>query len=336
MTIYLGAAAVHKHSVHLPVQEGPGATAKVTFSLVRAFDRLPVLIDRVASIDVGPDHLTVTPSAGRARSASSSPTRTGTRLPWRCARNSPTCTSARWPTATSPGTRGSRSRRATMRSCAPPGHCGPAAVQPDLHGSQRWARPAAPERSAGTDEPAIVQIARTAQRPFAVPWQCCTTCRWNTPRKSCCPARSVSSARAELAPGPRPRCARIRTYISAPIQHCCVRGVWGLAHILEVPEPPPGDRSLDQVIGADGTAPAVLVGTGAGLDRRVLSRHLDQLGQQVAGFPASTGIVTAARALRAALEPTAMGIVYLLSHAEQAGHWAQLGPGVPGPEAHQR
>ncbi len=323
VTIYLGAAAVHKHSVHLPVQEGPGATAKVTFSLVRAFDRLPVLIDRVASIDVGPDHLTVN-AIGRPGTFSFQFTDTNWNPVAVAVRKELTDMYFR--------------KVADGYQSRYPGVAVPAGDYAQLLrrlatvGRQLYNQIFNTAASAGLapllrneaqvrDEPAIVQIARTAQRPFAVPWQVLYDLPMEHPEEELLPCPSVS----EFGPGgagawpPPPLCPHQDVHQRADSALLCPWGFWGLAHILEVPEPPPGDRSLDQVIGADGTAPAVLVGTGAGLDRRVLSRHLDQLGQQVAGFPASTGIVTAARALRAALEPTAMDIVYLLSHAEQAG-----------------
>jgi hypothetical protein len=322
VTLYLGAAAVHKHAVHLPVQEGPGATAKVTFSLVRVFDRLPVLIDRVASIDVGPDHLTVN-AIGGAGTFSFRFTDTN----W-----NPVAVAVRKELTDIHFRKvADRYQSRYPRVTVPAGDYAKLLLRLAVVGRQLYNQIFNTADSAGLapllrneaqvrNEPAIVQIARTAQRPFAVPWQVLYDLPMEHPEEELARCPSVS----EFGPGggtwpPPPLCPHQDVHQQSDSALLCPWGFWGLAHILEVPEPPPGERSLDQVVSAAGTAPAVVVGTGSGLDRRALSRHLDQLGQQVAGFPVSTGVVTAAKALRTALEPTAMDIVYLLSHAEQAG-----------------
>ena len=227
VTIYLGAAAVHKHSVHLPVQEGPGATAKVTFSLVRVFDRLPVLIDRVASIDVGPDHLTVN-AIGRPGMFSFRFTDTNwnpaavavrkelTDIHFRKVANG---YQSRYPGVTVPaGDYAQLLRRlATV-------------------GRQLYNQIFNTADSAGLApllrNEARVRISRPSCRSpgprggrSRCPGRCCTTCRWNTRRRSYCAARrSASSARAGTAAGRRPRCARTRTCTSALIRPCCVHG----------------------------------------------------------------------------------------------------------------
>ncbi len=322
--IYVGAAEVHKHNVHLSVQEGAGATAKVTFSLVRAFDKLPVLIGRVASIDVGPDHLTVNAIGGagtfsfRFSDANWSPAavavrKTLTDIHFRKAADG---YQPRFPGVTVPADDYVQLL------------CRLAKVGRQLYNqifntaASAGLAPLLRHEAQAQDRPPIVQIARTAQRPFAVPWQVLYDLPMEHPEEEMLNCPSVG----EYGPGgsgawpPPAACPHREAHERAEAAVLCPWGFWGLAHILEVPEPPPGERSLDQVISAAQTTPTVLAGTGSGLDQKALGKHLTRLSQQVAGFPATAeGIVTAAKALRSALEPAAMDIVYLLSHAEQAG-----------------
>ena len=92
------------------------------------------------------------------------------------------------------------------------------------------------------DEPAIVQIARTAQRPFAVPWQVLYDLPMEHPEEGLLPCPSVS----EFGPGgtgawpPPPLCPHQDVHQRADSALLCPWGFWGLAHILEVPGRRPG------------------------------------------------------------------------------------------------
>jgi hypothetical protein len=322
--LYLGAALVHKHRVQLSVQEGPGASAKVTFSLVHVFARLPVLIDRVASIDVGPDHLTVN-AIGSAGTFTFRFSDTN----W-----NPSAVAVRKALTTL------HFRKVTngYEPCYPDVAVPPAKYRDMLLrmatvGRQLYNQIFNTSASAGLapllrheaearDQAPVVQIARTAQRPFAVPWQVLYDLPMEHPDESLLRCPSVD----DYGPGgagtwpPPAVCPNRKDHERAESAVLCPWGFWGLAHVLEVPEPPPGERSLDQVISDGDTLPTVLVGTGSGLQKKALDKHLAKLGRQVAGFPAAPDdLVTAARQLRSALEPAAMDVVYLLSHAQQSG-----------------
>lgn len=97
----------------------------------------------------------------------------------------------------------------------------------------------------------------------------------------------------------------------------CPFGFWGLACLLEVPEPPPAPRSIDHVVCSTEVDPAVLAGTGAGLDQTQLRKHLAHLRTEVRGFPIhEADVVTTNGALYELLRSASMDVVYLLSHAE--------------------
>ena len=172
----------------------------------------------------------------------------------------------------------------------------------------------------------MVQIARTALRPFVVPWQVLYDLPMEHPDNG---LRTCPSVR-EYGPGgsgswPPPAACPHQEYHeqakhdAAKPALLCPWGFWGLAHLIEVPEPPPEKRSLDQVVSELPADTVVLPGTGSGLNDKQLREHLTKLRAKVTGFPgAPDDVVTAALRLLPALGPTTMDIVYLIGHAEQA------------------
>ena len=168
--------------------------------------------------------------------------------------------------------------------------------------------------------PPVVQIARTLDRPFVVPWQILYDLPMEHPERELHTCLSVQ----DYGPGgsgawpPPATCPHVGDHAGKRAV-LCPWGFWGLAHLIEVPEPPK-ERSLDHFVTVEPTMAAVLAGTGAGLNDRQLTAHLGQLSRRVTGFPAPPeGVITAAAALGEALEPATMDVVYLISHAERSG-----------------
>ncbi|MGH3121962.1 MAG: hypothetical protein ACRDND_13180, partial [Streptosporangiaceae bacterium] len=265
--LYIGAALVHKHSVQLAVLEGPGASAKVTFSLVHVFARLPVLIDRVASIDVGPDHLTVNAIGGagtftfRFSDTNWSPVAVAVRkaltaLHFRKVANGyqPYYPDVAVPTA---------KYRESLLCMAKVGR----QLYNQIFNTAASAglAPLLRHEAEARDQAPVVQIARTAQRPFAVPWQVLYDLPMEHPDEDLVRCPSVD----DYGPGgtgtwpPPAVCPNRQFHERAGSAILCPWGFWGLAHVLEVPEPPPGERSLDQIVSDGETMPTVLVGTGS-------------------------------------------------------------------------
>src|ERR1022692_803659 len=326
--IYVGAAAVHKQVVELAVLAGEGAGARETYRLLHTFDKLPVLTDRAASIVEGADHLTINAVHGtgtfsfRFTAANWSPSAVAVRraLTDMYFVEKKSRYQARYPNVDVPPD----PYRMMLRRLATVGRelynrifntAASAGLAPMLqHEAQVRGRPP------------VVQIARTAQRPFVVPWQVLYDLPIEHPED---PLRTCPSVQ-EYGPGgsaswpPPATCPHTDFHEQAtadPAEPAILRprGFWGLAHLIEVPEPPKG-RSLDQVVTEDPTSVAVLPGTGSRLDKTRLEEHLVELRKRVTGFPTGPdAVVTAARELRSALTPATMDIVYLLSHAEQAG-----------------
>ena len=117
----------------------------------------------------------------------------------------------------------------------------------------------------------------------------------------------------------------------------CPWGFWGLAHLIEVPEPPPEKRSLDQVVSELPADTVVLPGTGSGLNDKQLREHLTKLRAKVTGFPgAPDDVVTAA--LEAAPGARTDHDGYRLpDRPRRAGRIGpELRAGLPGPETGQR
>ena len=327
--IYVGAAVVHVQTVQLSVREGTGATAKVTYRLVHSFDKLPVLTDRFASVVEGADHLTINSVAGtgtfsfRFTDTTWSPAAVGVRKALTgiyFAKVSGEKYLPKYPNVDVPPD----DYRQSLCELATVGRglfnrifntAASAALAPMLI-----------NEAAARGRPPVVQVARTAQRPFVVPWQV----MYDLPMEHPDIDLRVCSSVGEYGPGgsgdwPPPATCPHREFhdqvtgSQAGSAILCPWGFLGLALLIEVPEPPPERRSIDHVVSESPVALAVVPGTGSGLDNRQLATHLHQLRAQVRGFPRDPkDVVTAASNLRDALEPTTVDIVYLLSHAQQA------------------
>lgn len=320
--VYVGAAAVHKQHIDLSVEAGKGATATVDYRLVHSFDKLPQLTDRVASIDVGRDLLTInalgatgtfsfyfsdtnwSPATARVRE-------TLTDMFFKSHKGK---FKARYPDAKVPP---SDFRSLLLRLATVGRELFTMIFDTPRSGTLA---PLLRNEAVARGTPPVVQIARTLDRPFVVPWQILYDFPMEHPDRGLYTCPSVH----DFGPGgagtwPPPATCPYANDHARKHAVLCPWGFWGLAHLIEVPEPPK-ERSLDHFVTIEPAQAAVLAGTGAGLNDQQLTAHLGQLAQRVIGFPApSKGVVTAAADLGEALRPATMDVVYLISHAERSG-----------------
>ena len=330
--IYLGVALVHKHVVRLSVGSGSGASAMQTYTLTRTFGRLRELVNRSMSIDEGARDLTVNALDGRSGSAGAGV------FAFRF-------TDANWNKLAV----GVRTTLTTMHFRE--GKSGYEPIYPKVDvpadkyggmlldlakqgrelfdgifytGASAELAPLLRHEAEARGQPPVVQIARTADRPFAVPWQVLYDLPMQYPEVNLWRCPSVD----EYGPGgsgsspPPATCPHSDQHERpGPLKAVlCPWGFWGLASILEVPEPPPDQRDLDHVISAANPPLAVLAAKGSGLDQTVMDGHLDRLKSGVEGFPpVPKGVLSRVVELFEKLQPPDMDIVYLISHAESFG-----------------
>jgi hypothetical protein len=334
--IRAGAALIHRQEVTLSTGAGQGAAAAVTFRLYDDLTGFPDLTDRTASLDIGPTSLTVNGVHDQPFEFSINPAQ------WsQAARNVRTV-------LTNVHVVRRRRRGGGFRPLYDIDK-GVPLVDYTEHLSQLAVRgfrlfealfPGAGGRvlptmlrlEAATEVP-ILQIARTGDQPFAVPWPVV----YSFPVEGVPPTFWHCPAVAEFSPGgrgswpPPARCPHVAEH-GRRLDRCpdesvlCPFGFWGLADILEVPEPP-RDRGVDELISALPLPTAVSVATGAGLDRRHRDRHLGTLREKVSGFPAVDRVVTRAADLRTTLAGPDLDVFYVLCHSgRDAVDQADLAP----------
>lgn len=330
--IYLGVALVHKHVVRLSVGPGPGASAMQTYTLTRTFGRLRELVNRSMSIDEGVRDLTVNALDGRSGSAGAGV------FAFRF-------TDANWNKLAV----GVRTTLTTLHFRE--GKSGYEPIYPELDvpadeyrrmllelakqgrelfdgifysGASGELAPLLRHEAQARGRPPVVQIARTADRPFAVPWQVLYDLPMQYPEVNLwrCPSVDEYGPDGSGSSPPPATCPHSDQHERpGPFKAVlCPWGFWGLASILEVPEPPPDQRDLDHVISTANPPLAVLAAQGAGLDQTVMGGHLGRLKRDVEGFPpVPDGVLSQVAELFTKLQPPDMDIVYLISHAESFG-----------------
>ncbi|MFD3724090.1 CHAT domain-containing protein [Streptomyces sp. NPDC058671] len=335
--IYVNVAVVHVQRVELSVVEGPGAIARVTYRLLYSFDDLPDLTDRAASVTEGEDHLTVN-GVGYPRSRSGG---AGGSFGFRADK-------AQWHSA-AVDVREQLTARHFHRE-----ETGWQPLYPDVDvprkeygdsllrvadlgrvlfnqlfntSESRELAPMLQHEARARGRPAVIQIARTVQRPFVIPWQILYELPLEHPELGVrvCPAVD------EYGPGgtgewpPPASCPHGEDHDRALAERprrafLCPYGFWGMAHILEIPEPPPGRRSLDHIVTDSTAQPTMVTGIGADLNDKLLKTHLSRMGSQAPGIASTPDSpLTDATEFLDALTPSTMDVVYLLSHCKRTG-----------------
>jgi hypothetical protein len=340
--IYVGAAAVHKQVLEISTREGVGVRSRTVFRLTR-FARLPDLTDRVVSIDDAAERITINHIGPAEAAGHRGRARTfGFRV-----------SAPQWSNAAArfrqvltdiyftEGADGTWSARHPAGRPISHKTYVDALVRTAVVGRSLYNNlfPTADSRALPTllrheaavqARPATVQVARTADRPFVIPWQAVYDLPMEHPEDELwrCPSverygpngdgvRPVPAHCPEVAWHESARTADSRPAVLCPF------GFWGLAHVLEVPEPPP-NRDLDAVVCDRPDETAALTGAGGPLDRDALAAHIGRL-QVIPGFAGRT-VITTARGLREALADSTMDVVYLLCHAERVPSNAVVAP----------
>ncbi|MEU6981727.1 hypothetical protein [Streptomyces sp. NPDC046371] len=337
MLIYLGVAVVHIQRVDLDVAQGPGAAARVTYRLLHSFDRLPDLTDRTASVTEDAEHLIINGIGAPGVRSAGRNSAFGFRASDR--QGNGAVVQAREELI---------ARHFTTRKG------GWAPLYPDvdvptneyrdslLHVAvlgrtlfnQLFNTPASRElapmlqhEARARGRPPVVQIARTVRHPFVIPWQILYELPLEHPEAgtAMCPSVDEYGPDGNGAWPPPAACPHLGEHERALAEQpgrafLCPFGFWGLAHILEVPEPPPGQRSLDHVITTSAVHPTIVTGVGTRLDADLVDRHLERVAAQPARLATTRDSpLRQAEQLRDALEPSDMDIVYLLGHCESTG-----------------
>lgn len=343
--IYVGAAAVHKQVLEISTLNEAGVRSRTAFSLTR-FARLPDLTDRVVSIDDAAERLTIN-HLGAVNAAEPGHRAEARTFGFRVSTPQWSGAAARFRQLLTDiyfvqGPDGGWSARHPATRAIPGPAYLDALVQTAVVGRSLYNNlfPTADSRALPTllrheaavhGRPATVQVARTSQRPFVIPWQAV----YDLPMEHFeeemwrCPSverYGPDSDGVRLVP---PRCPEVTWHDAARAAESrpavlCPFGFWGLGHVIEVPEPPP-NRDLDSVVSIRPDQPSALTGTGGPLDPAALDEHIRRL-RDIPGFADQASVVTTARDLRSALGESTMDIVYLLCHAERVSNSATIAP----------
>ncbi|MEU2241177.1 CHAT domain-containing protein [Streptomyces sp. NPDC018338] len=332
--VYVGVAVVHVQRIELSVGHGAGAIARVTYRLLHSFRELPDLTDRSVSVAEEDDHLTVNgvghPSTGSKAGSGAFGFRVN---------------DSQWNSAVVNARKKLNSRHFVKRDDSwhalypnvdvPPHEYEESLKEVASYGrllfnqlfntsASRELAPMLQHEARARGAPAVIQIARTVQRPFVIPWQLVYELPLEHPEKGLVVCPSV----AEYGPGgdgvwpPPAVCPHSEEHDRLLTERpqralLCPYGFWGLAHVLEVPHPPPGRRDLDSLVTKSAAIPTIVTGVGSGLNRDLLKEHLARMPSRLTATEDSP--LTEARRLGDALEPSTLDVVYLLSHCERTG-----------------
>jgi hypothetical protein len=319
LLVYVRAALVQRQHILLSTDPETGCLAEVTFRLVRTFDHLPDLTDRKISIAEGHDHLTINgvrtgaftftlADAQWNRSALDMRTEL-TNIHFR------KTILRKYRPRYAFGTTSQDQFQSALLQLARSGH---ALLNGLFLTSQaRGLGPMLRLEAMGRAQPPVVEIARTGQRPFVLPWQMLYDLPLN-PRRNitvCDSVREYGPLHKGDDRQPPVRCPHEDKHPppdDPATSTLCPWGFWGLAYLIEVPEPPQ-DRNMDEFVTDTAASPQVVSAAGAGLDAKQLATHLKDMHHEVDGFPNKH--LTKADALMSALANPA-DIVYVLCHNE--------------------
>ncbi len=320
--LYVGAALIHRQKVELSTVPGRGCKATATFQLLHTFEHVPDLTDRRFSVAEGFDHLTVNKiGAGTFTFALADAQWSAAAFDVRTA-----LTDSHFERKQNDGQVEFVARHqlgqttqeqfeGLLHQLATSGHALLNAVfrTPETRGLVPMLR----HEAEGRDRPPVVQIARTVQRRFVLPWQVLYDLPLNPRKKQpdlCESVREYGPAQHDWRPPPAV-CPHADTHPTDPrASFLCPWGFWGLAYLLEVPEPVEG-REVSEFVAEGAAANQVLAAAGAGLIAAELEEHLANLRDDVPGFPA-THLTEAEALLEALAKPS--DVVYVLCHNEDA------------------
>jgi hypothetical protein len=314
--LYVGAAALHRQQIQLSTDPNLGTTAEVTFRLVESFDKLPDLTDRVVSIAEGSEHLTINGvDKGVFTFMLSGPQWSGIAFRFRTAltnlyfekrKGAKAGYVTKYPLG--------KTRQETFVDLL--GQLAKTGSElfdsvfpgPDNSGLFPMLRSEAKARQV----PVVIQVARTIQRPFVLPWQIVydlpLSSRVENPQM--CESLKLFGPDGDEWPPPTlcPYADEHPTEPDAAV--LCPWGFWGLAHLLEVPD---GTQKMDEVVADTAGETDILAAAGANLDTTALTNHFATLHDTVPGFPARH-LSEAGTVLKALADPT--DVVYMLCHGK--------------------
>jgi hypothetical protein len=312
--LYIGAAVLHRQQIELSTDPSRGCTAEPTFRLLDTFDTLPDLTDRVVSIVEGADHLTINGvNQGVFTYTISDPQWSMAAFRFRTALidlyfekrgDTKSGYAAKYPI-------GRTSQAVFERLFSELAYTGRNLFNsvfpgPDNSGLAPMLRGEAEAR----DSLVVIQVARTIQRQFALPWQIV----YDLPLSQAVDKPQICESLKQFGPKgqdwpPPTMCPYADEHPTAPdMAVLCPWGFWGLAHLLEVPA---GNKTMKNLVADTAASNEILAAAGAGLDTADLDAHFNELHKSVPGFPGNR--LSEAKALYKALAaPT--DVVYVLCH----------------------
>lgn len=316
--LYVGAALVHRHRVQLATDPGTGCAAEVTFQLLHTFTNLPDLTDRKVSIAEGFDHLTINGvMAGAVTFTLPEAQWSGASFDVRTALTNLHFKKNIWRNYKPRYRLGTTSSTTFERLLHQLADSGSALFNSLFYTVQaRGLVPMLRLEARGRDQPPVVEIARTVQRPFVLPWQAIYDLPLTSKPEICESVYEFGPARKNPDLPPPVSCPHEDKHPASDDPEAsilCPWGFWGLAYLIEVPEPLL-DRNMDESVTDLAGANEVLAAAGAGLDTNELNTHLRDLRTSVSGFP-STHLSRAQDLLNALADPA--DIVYVLCHHEK-------------------